>query len=63
MDREKILRECREVMMALNIGEHRFGIVSVNNGRIIERLAAGGSLLVETLEKLNAFIGTNLTKE
>lgn len=38
------------------IGEHRFGILAAGNGRLVERLRAGGRVWPETEDRVRSFM-------
>ncbi|MCP8895317.1 hypothetical protein KYK29_10255 [Shinella daejeonensis] len=40
------------------IGEHRFGILAANNGRLVERLRSGGRVWPETAEQVKGFMAS-----
>lgn len=43
-------------MRAENIGEHRFGILAANNGRLVERLRSGGRIWPDTESQVREFM-------
>lgn len=51
-----LLKEIESCMSNAGIGPHRFGLLSVGNGRLVERLRAGGRVWPETEKKIKAFI-------
>lgn len=38
------------------LGEHRFGILAANNGRLVERLRSGGRVWPETEARVRGFM-------
>lgn len=58
-----LLTEIDKFLAAENIGEHRFGILAANNGRLVERLRAGGRIWPETEAQIRAFISSRSTAE
>lgn len=52
----ELLREIDEFMAEYRIGEHRFGILAINNGRLVERLRKGGRIWPETEERVRTFM-------
>lgn len=56
--RADILPAIEEFMRAENIGEHRFGILAANNGRLVERLRAGRRIWPETEDQVRSFIAS-----
>lgn len=53
-----LLSEIRQFMAEAGLGEHRFGILAVNNGRLVERLEDGRRLWPETEARVRAFIAS-----
>jgi hypothetical protein len=51
-----LLSEIEEFMREANIGPHRFGILAINNGRLVERLRSGGRIWPETEAQIRAFM-------
>lgn len=51
-----LLTEIDRFLAAEGIGEHRFGILAANNGRLIERLREGGRVWPETEERVRSFM-------
>ncbi|WP_448777100.1 hypothetical protein [Agrobacterium sp. CG674] len=43
-------------MPEAGIGPHRFGILAVGNGRLVERLRSGGRVWPDTETRVRAFI-------
>lgn len=54
--RSEILPAIEAFMRAEKIGEHRFGILAANNGRLVERLRAGRRIWPETEDQVRSFI-------
>ncbi|XAI96811.1 hypothetical protein [Synechococcus phage Ssp-JY39] len=54
--RSDLLSEIENFMVSENIGEHRFGILAANNGRLVERLRAGGRIWPETEQQVRDFM-------
>lgn len=46
-------------MQEAGIGPHRFGILAIKNGRLVERLRSGGRVWPETEQKIRSFIETH----
>jgi len=51
-----LLSEIDSFLAAENIGEHRFGILAANNGRLVERLRSGGRVWPETEKQVRDFM-------
>lgn len=54
--RTDLLSEIDAFLATESIGEHRFGILAANNGRLVERLRSGRRVWPDTEEKVRAFI-------
>lgn len=54
--RTDLLSEIDAFLATENIGEHRFGILAANNGRLVERLRSGRRVWPDTEERVRAFI-------
>lgn len=54
--RHDLLREIDQFMSERRIGEHRFGLLAVGNGRLVERLKNGRRIWPETELKIRAFM-------
>lgn len=58
----ELLTEIEEFLAKEKMGEHRFGMLAVNNGRLVERLRAGRSnglparVWPETEEQIRTFM-------
>jgi hypothetical protein len=52
----KLLSEIEKFLKAEGLGEHRFGILAANNGRLVERLRSGGRIWPDTEERVRAFM-------
>lgn len=55
MNRE-LLSEIDRFLRAEGIGEHRFGILAANNGRLVERLRDGRRVWPETADRVRSFM-------
>jgi hypothetical protein len=53
-----LLSEIDSFLAAENIGEHRFGILAANNGRLVERLRSGGRVWPETEKQVRDFMAS-----
>lgn len=51
-----LLSEIDQFLAEFGIGEHRFGILAANNGRLVERLRSGGRVWPETEERIRKFM-------
>jgi hypothetical protein len=51
-----LINEIDEFLSQFGIGEHRFGILAANNGRLVERLRSGGRVWPETEERIRSFM-------
>jgi hypothetical protein len=51
-----LLEEIEAYLIAHRIGAYRFGYLAVNNGRLVERLRAGGDVTTKTAERVRAFM-------
>lgn len=51
-----LLPSIDKFLAAENIGEHRFGILAANNGRLVERLRSGGRVWPETEDRVRTFM-------
>lgn len=56
-----LLSEIEDFMRAESIGEHRFGILAANNGRLVERLRTGGRVWPETESQIRDYIASRKT--
>lgn len=54
--RGDLLSEVEAFLVESGLGEHRFGILAVRNGRLVERLRDGRRIWPDTEEKVRAFI-------
>ncbi len=52
----QLLSDIDRFLLAEKIGEHRFGILAANNGRLVERLRAGGRIWPETASQVRDFM-------
>jgi len=52
----ELLSEIEAFLEAEKLGEHRFGILAANNGRLVERLRSGGRIWPDTEERVREFI-------
>mgnify|MGYP001223027956 CR=1 FL=1 len=53
-----LLAEIEQFLAAERIGEHRFGILAVNNGRLVERLRSGGRIWPDTEQRVRHFMAS-----
>jgi hypothetical protein len=51
-----LLSDIEKFIELEKIGEHRFGILAANNGRLVERLRSGGRVWPETAEQVKGFM-------
>ena len=51
-----LLHEIDAFLAERKIGDHRFGVLAINNGRLLERLRSGGRIWPETADKIRRFI-------
>lgn len=51
-----LLSEIETYMARHDIGEHRFGMLAVSNGRLVERLRKGRRIWPETEQKVRDFM-------
>lgn len=51
-----LIDEIDKFLAEFGIGEHRFGFLAANNGRLVERLRAGGRVWPETEERIRNFM-------
>lgn len=51
-----LIEEIDGFLNEFGIGEHRFGILAANNGRLVERLRTGGRVWPETEERVREFM-------
>lgn len=51
-----LLSEIDSYLAEAKFGEHRFGILAVSNGRLVERLRSGGRIWPDTEERVRSFI-------
>lgn len=51
-----LISEIDAFLAEFRIGEHRFGILAANNGRLVERLRSGGRVWPETEERIRSFM-------
>lgn len=51
-----LLSEIEKFLASEKIGEHRFGILAANNGRLVERLRSGGRIWPETEQQVRSFM-------
>lgn len=63
MTREEIVSAIREFCAARGMATTTFGRLSVNDGKLVGRLEAGGSITLDTAEKVRQFIARNETAE
>ena len=53
---KSLLAEISEFMREAQIGAHRFGMLSIGNGRLVERLQKGGRIWPDTEAKVRRFM-------
>lgn len=58
-----LLSEIEDFMRAEKIGEHRFGILAANNGRLVERLRSGGRIWPDTAERVREFMAERRSRK
>ncbi len=51
-----LLDEIDAFLAERKIGDHRFGVLATNNGRLLERLRSGSRIWPETADKIRHFI-------
>ena len=51
-----LLLEIENFMREADIGPHRFGILAVNNGRLVERLRGGGRIWPDTEQQVRKYM-------
>lgn len=51
-----LLDEIEVFRSQFRLGEHRFGILAANNGRLVERLRSGGRVWPETMDRVKAYM-------
>lgn len=56
MNNADLLKEIERFMAQQGIGEHRFGMLAANNGRLVERLRDGRRIWPETEDRIRAYI-------
>jgi hypothetical protein len=52
----QLISEIDLFLHEFGIGEHRFGMLAANNGRLVERLRSGGRVWPETEERIRSFM-------
>ena len=57
-----LINEIDGFLAEFHIGEHRFGILAANNGRLVERLRSGGRIWPETEERIRQFMASRREK-
>ena len=53
---KSLLSDIEKFMADYGIGEHRFGMLAIKNGRLVERLRDGRRVWPETEEKIKEFL-------
>lgn len=53
-----LLQEIEAFLPEAGIGEHRFGILAANNGRLVERLREGRRIWPDTEQRVREFIAS-----
>lgn len=51
-----LLNEIDAFLAERKIGDHRFGVLAINNGRLLERLRSGRRIWPETADKVRQFM-------
>lgn len=60
----KLLSDIDAFLSETGMGEYRFGLLAVRNGRLMERLRSGGRIWPETEAEIRAYmISTRRAKE
>lgn len=59
MSKNTLLTEIERYMRLNKIGPHRFGILAVKNGRLVERLRAGRRIWPDTEQQIRDFMRSN----
>lgn len=59
---ERLLSEIDRFLASSGMGQYRFGLLSVRNGRLVDRLRGGGRVWPETEAQVRAFIIANSNK-
>lgn len=54
--RNTLLSDIDDFRRAHRMGEHKFGLLAVKNGRLVERLRNGGRVWPDTEAKVRAFM-------
>lgn len=54
-----LLKEIDAFLRASGMGEAYFGALAANNSKLVGRLRKGGSIQIETLERVRNFIRTH----
>lgn len=54
--KNELLSEIEAFLKSERIGEHRFGILAANNGRLVERLRSGGRIWPDTEGRVREFM-------
>ena len=62
MDHTELISEIERFMAERGISEHRFGILAVKNGRLVERLRSGGRIWPDTEERIREFMRADRAK-
>ena len=52
----ELLAEIEKFLRTEGLGEHRFGILAANNGRLVERLRSGGRIWPDTEDRVRSFM-------
>lgn len=58
-----LITDIEKFMKANGIGPHRFGILAVKNGRLVERLRAGRRIWPETEQQIRDFMRAHSASE
>jgi len=55
---DELLHDIDAFLAAAGIGEHRFGILAANNGRLVERLREGRRIWPDTEQRVRDFMAS-----
>ena len=59
---QKLLSDIDAFLAETNLSDYRFGFLAVKNGRLVERLRAGGRIWPETEIEVRSFIRSERAK-
>jgi hypothetical protein len=57
--RTELLTEINDYLAASGVAESTFGVLSVNDGKLVGRLRAGKGITIETVERVRKYIADN----